>query len=71
MIVESLLMTLLIFFVGVSHGSAVNIVNELGFAKVYVRWVPGNFWISTSKPILKLVWSLLSVTEVTKLFSGI
>ena len=26
--------------VGVSHGSAVNIVNELGFAKVCARWVP-------------------------------
>ena len=26
--------------VGVSHGSAVNIVNELGFAKVCTRWVP-------------------------------
>ena len=33
--------------VGVTHGSAVNIVNELGFAKVCARWVPtfrGNFW---------------------------
>ena len=27
-------------YVGVSHGSAVNIVNELGFAKVSARWVP-------------------------------
>ena len=26
--------------VGISHGSAVNIVNELGFAKVCARWVP-------------------------------
>ena len=26
--------------VGVSHGSAVNIVNGLGFAKVCARWVP-------------------------------
>jgi len=26
--------------VGVSHGSAVNIVNELGFAKICTRWVP-------------------------------
>ena len=26
--------------VGVSHGSAVNIVYELGFAKVCARWVP-------------------------------
>ena len=26
--------------VGVSHGSAVNIVNELGFAKVCASWVP-------------------------------
>ena len=25
--------------VGVSHGSSVNIVNELGFAKVCARWV--------------------------------
>jgi len=25
--------------VGVSHGSAVNVVNELGFAKVCARWV--------------------------------
>ena len=62
--------------VGVSHGSAVNIVNELGFAKVCARWVAkvcarGNFWIFTSKPVLKLVRSLLSVTEVTKLFSAV
>ena len=26
--------------VGISHGSAVNIVNELGFAKVCAKWVP-------------------------------
>ena len=30
-----------------------------------------NFWIFTSKPVLKLVRSLLSVTEVTKLFSAV
>ena len=56
--------------VGVSHGSAVNIVNE-----ALQRFAPdgfrGNFWIFTSKPVLKLVRSLLSVTEVTKLFSAV
>ena len=40
--------------VGVTHGSAVNIVNELGFAKVCARWVPRQL-LDTSKPVLKLV----------------
>ena len=56
--------------VGVSHGSAVNIVNELGFEGLR-QMFRGNFWIFTSKPVLKLVRSLLSVTEVTKLFSAV
>jgi len=54
---------------GVSHGSgsAVNIANELGFAKVCARWVPRQFLdfheqarfeaCFTSKPVLKLVRS--------------
>jgi len=55
--------------VGVSHGSAVNIVDELSFAKVCVRWVPRQLLdfhkqarfeaCFTSKPVLKLVRSLL------------
>ena len=57
--------------VGVSHGSAVNIVNELGLQRFVPDGFQGNFWIFTSKPVLKLVRSLLSVTEVTKLFSAV
>ena len=47
--------------VGVSHGSAVNIVNELGFAKVCARWVPRQL-LDTSKPVKH------SVTEVKTLY---
>ena len=55
----------------VSHGSAVNIVNELGFAKVCARWVPRQLLDFHKQARLKLVRSLLSVTKVTKLFSAV
>ena len=67
MVVESLLMTLL----NVLELAMDNIVNELGFAKVCARWVPRQLLDFHSKPVLKLVRSLLSVTEVTKLFSAV
>ena len=57
--------------VGVSHGSAVNIANKLGFAKVCARWVSRQLLDFHKQARLKLARSLLSVTKVTKLFSAV